>query len=124
MDSELKGPEAAKKWEEARARKAEREKEPLKDSFSVPKGPPDVVERTLKRIELRDCIEAEIVRHEKAFDDFIGGLLRCVPTATPMQLHDLRLEAHKKAYDPSTSIEELEGVLITLTMYKFKDAAA
>jgi hypothetical protein len=43
--------------------------------------------------ELRDRLEAEIVRHERCFEDFTGQVCKARPALTPMQLHERRLFA-------------------------------
>lgn len=71
------------------------------------------------RLNLRDSIEREVVRHEKAIEDFIGGKCTCEPPRTPMMLHELRRQAVRAADDPTTDLETLRNTFKALHDVEF-----
>jgi hypothetical protein len=47
----------------------------------------------LSLAKLKDCLETEITRHERHFEDVTGLACTVVPDLSPRQLHELRLYA-------------------------------
>lgn len=77
----------------------------------------------LERGVLIDKIEAEILRHERAFDGVLDGTTVCTPEHSPQQLHDLRLTALSFQGDATSSVAALRNVLAELAAIAFDGAA-
>lgn len=72
-----------------------------------------------ERIEWRDKIEAQVVRHERAFDDYVGAVCHVEPVASPLQLHELRRLALVTADNPDATLDELTEVHASLAAFEF-----
>ena len=73
----------------------------------------------VEEAELRATLEAEIVRHERIFEDFTGGLCTVTPDLTPMQLHERRLKASRVQTDTDSLPSEYRTAIALLSEVKF-----
>lgn len=82
---------------------------------------PEIEEKAdgLTLTDLRNRLEAELVRHERVFEDFTGGLCTVKPNLTPMQLHERRLLASKLQLDPTAPPRSYREVIALLAEVEF-----